>query len=93
MNHQIHEAFITLADNRWLAQTIGDLRRILRLARLQQLNAPGRLLQSLQEHLSMYAVMVAGDADAAEQAMRNHLLQQRKALQRMTSLSLSRIAL
>lgn len=93
MNHQIHEAFITLADNRWLAQTIGDLRRILRLARLQQLNAPGRLLQSLQEHLSMYEVMVAGDADAAEQAMRNHLLQQRKALQRMTSLSLSRIAL
>lgn len=93
MNYQIHEAFITLADNRWLAQTIGDLRRILRLARLQQLSAPGRLLGSLQEHLTIYAAMVAGDAAGAEQAMRHHLLQQRKALQRMTTLSLSRISL
>jgi DNA-binding GntR family transcriptional regulator len=31
-NHAIHEAFITLADNRWLAQVIGDLRKILALA-------------------------------------------------------------
>ena len=93
MNHQIHEAFITLADNRWLAQTIADLRRILRLARLQQLSAPGRLAGSLQEHLNIYEAMVAGTPDAAEQAMRHHLLQQRKALQRMTTLSLSRIAL
>ena len=93
MNYQIHEAFITLADNRGLAQTIGNLRRILRLARLQQLSAPGRLLGSLQEHLNIYAAMAAGDADGAEQAMRHHLLQQRKALQRMTTLSLSRISL
>lgn len=93
MNYQIHEAFITLADNRWLAQTIGDLRRILRLARLQQLSAPGRLLGSLQEHQNIYAAMVAGDASGAEQAMRHHLLQQRKALQRMTTLSLSRISI
>ncbi|RYF74246.1 MAG: GntR family transcriptional regulator, partial [Comamonadaceae bacterium] len=27
-NHVIHEAIITLADNRWLAQVIGDLRKI-----------------------------------------------------------------
>ncbi|QMV74714.1 GntR family transcriptional regulator [Comamonas piscis] len=93
MNYQIHEAFITLADNRWLAQAIADLRRILRLARLQQLRAPGRLQASLQEHLALYAVMLSGDADAAEQTMRDHLLQQRKALLRMTPLSLSRIAL
>jgi hypothetical protein len=32
-----------LADNRWLAQVIADLRKILKLARLQQLHAPGRL--------------------------------------------------
>ena len=93
MNHQIHEAFITLADNRWLAQTIADLRRILRMARLQQLSAPGRLPNSLQEHLDIYQAMVAGDADGAEQAMRNHLLQQRKALNRMSAFSLSRISL
>lgn len=93
MNYQIHEAFITLADNRWLAQAIADLRLILRLARLQQLRAPGRLQASLQEHLELYAVMLSGDAEAAEQTMHHHLLQQRKALLRMTPLSLSRIAL
>ena len=92
MNHQIHEAFITLADNRWLAQAIADLRRILRLARQQQLSEPGRLLHSLREHQEIYAAMCAGSPEAAEAAMRNHLLQQRRALQRMTSLTLSRIA-
>ncbi|RYF30056.1 MAG: GntR family transcriptional regulator, partial [Comamonadaceae bacterium] len=44
-NFLIHEAIIQLADNRWLAQSIGDLRKILKLARLQQLHAPGRLAQ------------------------------------------------
>lgn len=33
-NHLIHEAIIQLADNKWLAQVIGDLRKILKLARL-----------------------------------------------------------
>ena len=42
-NFAIHEAIITLANNRWLAQVIGDLRKLVKLARLQQLHAPGRL--------------------------------------------------
>ncbi|MBE0589977.1 MAG: GntR family transcriptional regulator, partial [Hydrogenophaga sp.] len=48
-NFAIHEAIILLANNRWLAQVIGDLRKIVKLARLQQLHAPGRLEQSLSE--------------------------------------------
>ena len=52
-NFAIHEAIITLADNRWLAGVITDLRKIVKLARLQQLHAPGRLEQSLSEHLSL----------------------------------------
>jgi DNA-binding GntR family transcriptional regulator len=40
-NFIIHEAIITLANNRWLAQSIADLRKILKLARQQQLHAPG----------------------------------------------------
>lgn len=79
-NYAIHEAFITLAGNRWLAQVIGDLRKILRLARLQQLHAPGRLQQSLAEHLAVFAALKARDCDAAEEAMRTHLLRQREAL-------------
>jgi DNA-binding GntR family transcriptional regulator len=79
-NHTIHEAIITLADNRWLAQVIGDLRKILKLARLQQLHAPGRLAQSLSEHLAVFAALKARDSEGAEAAMRTHLLRQREAL-------------
>src|SRR3954471_3411068 len=38
-NFAIHEAIIALANNRWLAQVIGDLRKIVKLSRLQQLHA------------------------------------------------------
>src|SRR3954471_10830432 len=79
-NHIIHEAIIKLADNRWLAQVIGDLRKILKLARLQQLHAPGRLDQSLSEHLAVFAALRARDPEGAEAAMRTHLTRQRDAL-------------
>ena len=79
-NHIIHEAIIKLADNKWLAQVIGDLRKILKLARLQQLHAPGRLDQSLSEHLAVFAALKARDSEGAEAAMRTHLLRQREAL-------------
>lgn len=79
-NFLIHEAIIQLADNRWLAQSIGDLRKILKLARLQQLHAPGRLAQSLAEHLAVFAALKARDSEGADAAMRTHLARQREAL-------------
>lgn len=82
-NFAIHEAIITLADNRWLAQVIGDLRKIVKLARLQQLHAPGRLDQSLAEHLAVFAALKARDAQGAEAAMRTHLIRQRSALREL----------
>jgi len=83
VNFAIHEAIIQLANNKWLAQTIADLRKILKLARLQQLHAPGRLKQSLKEHLAVFAELKAGDAAGADMAMRMHLLQQREALREL----------
>lgn len=82
-NFAIHEAIIRLADNRWLAQAIADLRKILKLARLQQLHAPGRLEQSLSEHLAVFAALKARDAEGAEAAMRTHLTRQRTALREL----------
>lgn len=79
-NYTIHEAIITLANNRWLAQAIADLRKILKLARQQQLYAPGRLEQSLGEHLTIYAALRARDAEGADAAMREHITRQREAL-------------
>ena len=79
-NYAIHEAIIALANNRWLASVIGDLRKIVKLARLQQLHAPGRLEQSLSEHLAVCAALKARDPEGAEAAMRTHLSRQREAL-------------
>jgi len=91
-NFAIHEAIIVLANNRWLAQVIGDLRKLLKLARLQQLHAPGRLEQSLSEHMAVYAALKARDAEGAEAAMRTHLTRQRVALRELARLQTSRIS-
>jgi DNA-binding GntR family transcriptional regulator len=84
-NLSIHEAIIKLANNRWLAGAIHDLRKILKLARLQQLHAPGRLAQSLQEHMAVFAALKARDGEGAEAAMKTHLTRQRDALRDIAS--------
>ncbi len=91
VNYAIHEAIITLANNRWLAQVIADLRKILKLARLQQLHAPGRLEQSLNEHLAVFAAIKARDGEVADATMRTHLLRQRDALRELSRSQKSRL--
>jgi DNA-binding GntR family transcriptional regulator len=91
-NFAIHEAIIRLAGNRWLEQVITDLRKIVKLARLQQLHAPGRLDQSLSEHLAVFAALKARDPEGAEAAMRTHLTRQRGALRELARSQRSRLA-
>jgi DNA-binding GntR family transcriptional regulator len=91
-NFAIHEAIITLAHNRWLAMVIADLRKIVKLARLQQLHAPGRLEQSLSEHLAVFAALKARDAEGADAAMRTHLTRQREALRELARAQRPRLA-
>ena len=92
INFAIHEAIITLANNRWLAQVIADLRKILKLARLQQLHAPGRLKQSLSEHMAVFAALKARDPEGAEAAMKTHLTRQREALRELARNGRSKLA-
>jgi DNA-binding GntR family transcriptional regulator len=91
-NFAIHEAIIALAGNRWLAGVINDLRKIVKLARLQQLHAPGRLEQSLSEHLAVFAALKARDPEGAEAAMRTHLTRQRGALRELARSHRPRLA-
>ncbi len=84
-NFAIHEAIILLANNRWLSQSIGDLRKILKLSRLQSLGAPGRLKQSLSEHMTVLAALQSRDSEGADAAMRTHLTRQRDALRQVHS--------
>jgi DNA-binding GntR family transcriptional regulator len=91
-NFAIHEAIIQLAANRWLATAISDLRKIVKLARQQQLHAPGRLEQSLSEHLAVFAALKARDPEGAEAAMRTHLTRQRDALRTLAGTRRSLLA-
>ncbi len=91
-NFMIHEAIITVANNRWLAQVIGDLRKIVKLARLRQLHAPGRLDESLSEHLALFAALKSRDPERAEAAMRTHLTRQREALRELARHERSRLS-
>ena len=91
-NFAIHEAIILLANNRWLSQSIADLRKILKLSRLQSLGAPGRLAQSLSEHMTVFAALKSRDSEGAEAAMRTHLTRQREALRLIFRSQKSRFA-
>jgi DNA-binding GntR family transcriptional regulator len=57
----------------------------LKLARLQSLGAPGRLAQSLSEHMTVFAALKSRDSEGADAAMRTHLTRQREALRELAS--------
>ncbi|MBP8102340.1 MAG: FCD domain-containing protein, partial [Burkholderiaceae bacterium] len=57
---------------------------------LQQLHAPGRLAQSLAEHMAVFAALKARDPDGADTAMRTHLTRQRAALRELARVQKSR---
>ena len=69
----------------------GDLRKILKLARLQSLQAVGRMEQSLSEHMAVFAALKARDSEGAEAAMRTHITRQREALRKVARHQSSRV--
>lgn len=84
-NHRIHEAMQTLADNRWLADMVSNLRKILGLSRHRSLSLPGRIQESCAEHLAIYAALKARDPAGAEALTRHHLMRQLDALRELTT--------
>lgn len=75
-NFVFHQAVQDLSGNKWLQRVIGDLRKVLRLARHMQLTIPGRLEASLEEHRQIMLAFSQHDPDMADQNMQNHLKQQ-----------------
>ena len=75
-NFVFHQAIQDLSGNKWLQRVIGDLRKVLRLARHMQLTMPGRLEASLEEHRQIMQAFIKNDPDMADQNMQNHLKQQ-----------------
>jgi DNA-binding GntR family transcriptional regulator len=79
-NHEFHSTVQALADNRWLDRATNDLRKFLRLLRGRQLNWPGRIEDSINEHRALIAAIEQRDAARAERLMHDHLMAQLTAL-------------
>jgi DNA-binding GntR family transcriptional regulator len=79
-NHDFHSKVQALADNRWLDRATNDLRRFLRLLRGRQLNWPGRIEASINEHRVLMDAVENRDAARAERVMHDHLMAQLSAL-------------
>ena len=81
VNHDFHTRVQALAANRWLDRAINELRSFMRLLRGRQLNWPGRMEESIQEHRVFIDAFVKRDAALAERVMHDHLMAQLAALQ------------
>ena len=79
-NHEFHSRVQALADNRWLDRATDDLRRFVRLLRGRQLNWPGRIDASINEHRVLIDAIEQRDAARAERVMHDHLMAQLAAL-------------
>jgi DNA-binding GntR family transcriptional regulator len=79
-NHEFHSTVQALADNRWLDRATNELRKFLRLLRGRQLNWPGRIADSINEHRVLIAAIEQRDAARAERLMHDHLMAQLVAL-------------
>ena len=72
-NRCFHEALYAGAHNRYLEDSTSALRNRLSPYRRFQLNQPGRIKRSLAEHDAVVRAVLAGDPDAAAEAMRDHV--------------------
>lgn len=79
-NHEFHTRVQAIAANRWLDRATNDLRRFMRLLRGRQLNRPGRIEDSINEHRVLIAAIEQRDAVRAERVMHDHLMAQLDAL-------------
>lgn len=72
-DRRFHLTLLGLAGNERLVEAVGDLRKRSRLYGLTRLDERGELVSSAEEHLELLDLMVAGDAEAAEECMARHL--------------------
>jgi len=73
INSKFHELVQDIAGNRWMNNTIADLRKVLKLQRRDSLSRTGRLQNSLVEHRQILQAILKRDPIAAEAAMQKHL--------------------
>ena len=71
-NEQFHLKLLDLAGNRWSAQIVLDLRKVMKLNRHLSLFKQGRLAESLAEHRAVMAAIAARNPVDSARLMRAH---------------------
>ncbi len=71
-NEQFHMALLDIAGNRWRAQIVADLRKVMKLNRHHSLFKQGRLSDSLGEHRALMSAITARESAKAVKLMREH---------------------
>lgn len=72
INEQFHLRLLQLSNNRFLLQTVLDLRKVMKLNRHQSLFKQGRIQDSLQEHAALMRALHERNSDLARRAMQLH---------------------
>ena len=72
INERFHMALLAMCDNRFLSQTVADLRKVMKLNRHQSLFKRGRIEDSLKEHSAIMQHLNNRNAEATRQAMQAH---------------------
>ena len=71
-NELFHQRLLEFAGNRWRAQIVADLRKLMKLNRHHSLFRQGRVAASLAEHRQILAAIEQRDAAEATRLMRRH---------------------
>ncbi len=72
LNERFHMRLMEIASNRWRDQIVADLRKVMKLNRLNSLLKTGRIDESLAEHRALMQALQARNAPLAAQRMREH---------------------
>lgn len=72
-NRRFHKQIHLASHNRFLVQQLDLVHRSMALLATTSLSAAGRTEGTLEEHALIVAAIEAGDGDAADQALRDHI--------------------
>ncbi|MCW1970632.1 MAG: GntR family transcriptional regulator [Anaerolineae bacterium] len=82
LNAQLHAKILAIANHQAVTQLIQRLKAQQVRFQYRTILVPGRARQSLEEHLAIVDAIAQHDANAAEQAMRSHIMNVTQALKK-----------
>ena len=74
INEAFHMLLLEIADNRWRDQMVADLRKVMKLNRLNSLFKEGRIEQSLAEHRAIVQALADRLPEVAAERMSAHFM-------------------